>query len=170
MLFIRVIADLSNPLGSAAILRQPRVLSVTNIIFLALAYKDGRPVLSLSISSSHRQCTVSALIIAELAKWNRNLITGFCPLGDLNFQPPHWQSSKLAATQSSFPWGASPTTIQLPHVVHLRSQSSSPMGCAFNSTVTSQRCFRPDSTKPMLLHLDKAMCFCSGEWTVPSED
>ena len=49
-------------------LRQPWVWSVSDFIFLASAYEGGWPVLSLAVSSSHRQCTVSVLIIAELAR------------------------------------------------------------------------------------------------------
>ena len=49
-------------------LRQPWVWSVSDFIFLASAYEGGWPVLSLAVSSSHQQCTVSVLIIAELAR------------------------------------------------------------------------------------------------------
>jgi len=41
-------------------LRQPRIWSASDFIFLALAY-----VLSLTVSPSHWQCTVSVLIIVE---------------------------------------------------------------------------------------------------------
>jgi len=47
---------------------QPGVWSVSDFVFLALAYEGRWPVLSLAISSSHWQCTVSVLILAELAK------------------------------------------------------------------------------------------------------
>src|SRR5688572_26057368 len=45
--------------------------SVSDFIFLASVYEGGWPVLSLTVSSSHRQCSVSVLIIAELARWCR---------------------------------------------------------------------------------------------------
>ena len=55
--------------------------------FLASAYKDQWSVLSLTVSSSHWQCTVSSiLIIEELASgrrwWNRNLEPNSCPAGN----------------------------------------------------------------------------------------
>ena len=49
-------------------MRQPWAWSVIDFIFLALAYEGAWPVLSLTVSSSHWQCTVSVLIIAELAR------------------------------------------------------------------------------------------------------
>ena len=49
-------------------LGQPWVWSVRDLIFLASAYEGGWPVLSLTVSSSHWQCTVSVLIIDELAR------------------------------------------------------------------------------------------------------
>ena len=49
---------------------QPWVWSVSDFISLATEYAGGWPVLSLTISSSHWQCTVSVLITAE---WNRDV-------------------------------------------------------------------------------------------------
>ena len=40
----------------------PWVQSVSDFIFLALAYESGWPFLSLTVSSSHWQCAVSVLI------------------------------------------------------------------------------------------------------------
>ena len=47
--------------------RQSWVWSVSNLIVLASTYGGGWSILFLAASSSHRQCTVSALIISELA-------------------------------------------------------------------------------------------------------
>ena len=49
-------------------LGQPWVWSVSDFIFLASAYEGGWPVLTLIVSSSHWQFTVSVLIIAELSR------------------------------------------------------------------------------------------------------
>ena len=42
--------------------------SVSDIIFFAMTYDGKWPVLSLAVSSSHGQCTVSGLVVAELAR------------------------------------------------------------------------------------------------------
>ena len=79
-------------------LGQSWVWSVSDFIFLALAYEGRWPVLSLTISSSHWQCAVSVLIIAELTRgrrWSRNLEPNFCPGRDLNPEPHGWRSSTL---------------------------------------------------------------------------
>jgi len=47
-------------------LRQPWVCSVSDLIFLAMAYEGRWSVLSLTVSSFHWQSAISALIIAEL--------------------------------------------------------------------------------------------------------
>src|SRR6218665_706095 len=47
---------------------QPRPSSISAFIFLVSAYESRQSVLSLAISSSHRQCTVSVLVLAELAR------------------------------------------------------------------------------------------------------
>ena len=49
-------------------LGQPVVCSVSDFIFLASAYEGGWQVLSLTVSSSHWQCSVSVLVIAEFAR------------------------------------------------------------------------------------------------------
>ena len=79
-------------------LGQPRVWSVSDFIFSASANEGGWPVLSLTVSSSHWQCTVSVLIIAESArrcKWSRNLEPNFSSGQDLNLWPHVWRSSTL---------------------------------------------------------------------------
>lgn len=48
----------------------------------------------LSVSPSHRQCTVNVLIIAQLSLIN------FCPGWDLNLWPLGWQSIMLTTTLS----------------------------------------------------------------------
>ena len=75
-------------------LGQPWVWSVSDFIFVATAYECGWPVLSLTISSSHWQCAVSVLIIAELARGRRWSIN-FCPGRDLNPGPHGWRSNTL---------------------------------------------------------------------------
>ena len=74
-------------------LGQPWVWSVGDFIFLAMAYEGGWLVLSLTVSSSHWQCAVSVLIIAELARGAGG--TNFCPGRDLNPEPHGWRSSTL---------------------------------------------------------------------------
>ena len=49
-------------------LKQPYVWSVSDFIFLASANEGWEWVLSLAVSSSNQQCTVSVLIKAELAR------------------------------------------------------------------------------------------------------
>ena len=49
-------------------LGQPWVWSISDFIFLGAAYDGGSTVLSLTVSFSYRQCTVSVLSIAELAR------------------------------------------------------------------------------------------------------
>ena len=56
-------------------LEQLWVWSVSDFIFLALAYEDGWLVLSLAESSSHLQYAVSVFIIAELARGAGDLAT-----------------------------------------------------------------------------------------------
>src|SRR6218665_1320791 len=56
--------------------------------FLATAYEFGWPVLSLTVSSLHRQCAISVLTIAEFARrcsWSRNLKPNLCPGHDLSW-------------------------------------------------------------------------------------
>ena len=66
------------------------------------ACKGVWPVLSCVVSSSHRQCTVGVLVMAELAmgpRWNRN-----CESLDLNPWPSKWQSHMQATTLSNTNW------------------------------------------------------------------
>jgi len=82
---------------------QPLVGIVSNFIFLASAHEGDWPVLSLTVSSSHWQCTVDVHNISELVRrcrWCRNLDTNFCPGVDLIPQPLRWQSNTL--TNPSF--------------------------------------------------------------------
>ena len=52
-------------------LGHPWIWSVSDFIFLASAYAGGWPVISVTVSSSHWQCAVSGLIIAELDRGSR---------------------------------------------------------------------------------------------------
>ena len=93
----------------SSLLSKPSVWSVSDFSFsLASAYELRWPVLSLTISSSHWQCIVSVLIIAELARgrrWSRNLEPNFCPGLDLIPEPLDWQSSTLLTKPPSTPVG-----------------------------------------------------------------
>jgi len=80
------------------------VWSVNNVVFLSWTYKGWWwPVLYLAVSSSHWQCSVSVLIIAELARGHRqsrNLWQGFeSPTSQLGVK----QSSGLVTTGTP-PW------------------------------------------------------------------
>ena len=64
-------------------LRQPWVCSICNFIFLALAYENRWPFLSLALSSSHRQRTHYNWVSYRYKRC-RNLEPNFYPDGDLN--------------------------------------------------------------------------------------
>ena len=72
------------------------VWSFNDFIFLVSIYEERWPVLSLTVSSFHWQCTINVLIVAELARerrWSRNLEPNFRPAWDLN---PDSRTSRLA--------------------------------------------------------------------------
>ena len=83
-------------------LGQPCLRSVSDFIFLAMAYESRLPALSLAVSSFHWQCAVSVLIVAELARerrWSINLYPNFCPGQDLNPELHYWQFCNALTTR-----------------------------------------------------------------------
>src|SRR6218665_2853720 len=73
-------------------------INLYTMIFLTIVYEGRWPILSLAVSSSNRQCTVSVLIIVELArgcKGGRYFEPYFFRGGDLNCRTFNSESSTL---------------------------------------------------------------------------